>query len=96
MYINEVWWFGLLDFCFAFCSIENLGDSCRLNDFCIDSTVAMHMSSVITPQWKSLEPVFDSNLLNSTIQASSVGSPSLSSLFGNEPTPPISQGLGPT
>ncbi|XP_062093731.1 transcription factor asR4-like [Humulus lupulus] len=62
---------------------------------CTDSTAAVPVSSAIGTQWKSSEPVFDSNLPNSTIQAGSIGSPSLSHSLGNEPTPPTSQGLGP-
>ncbi|PON70810.1 Octamer-binding transcription factor [Parasponia andersonii] len=62
---------------------------------CTDSTVAVPVSSAIAPQWKSSEPIFDSNIPNSTIPSVSVGSPSISHSSGNEPTPPISQGLGP-
>ena len=74
---------------------SQVGASMAIPQSCMDSTVAVPVSSAITPQWKPSEPVFDSNIPNSTIQAGSVGSPSLSNSSGNEPTPPISQGLGP-
>ena len=51
----------------------------------MDSTVAVPVSSAITPQWKPLELVFDSNIPNSTIQAGFVGNPSLLNSSRNEP-----------
>ncbi|RXH98067.1 hypothetical protein DVH24_010392 [Malus domestica] len=47
------------------------------------------------PQWKSSEAVYDANMPNSTAQVGPVGSPPLTNSSGNEPGPPISQGLGP-
>lgn len=56
-----------------------------------DSAVAM---PVAAPQWKSSElAVYDSNIPNSTIQAGSVGNPSLTNSSGTEPS--VNQGLGP-
>ncbi|XP_062078466.1 chromatin modification-related protein EAF1 B-like [Humulus lupulus] len=74
---------------------SQVGASMAKPQSCTDSTAAVPVSSAIGTQWKSSEPVFDSNLPNSTIQAGSIGSPSLSHSLGNEPTPPTSQGLGP-
>ncbi|KAF4367501.1 hypothetical protein G4B88_003705, partial [Cannabis sativa] len=74
---------------------SQVGASVAKPQSCPDSTAAVPVSSAIGTQWKSSEPAFDSNHPNSTVQAGSTGSPSVSHSLGNEPTPPTSQGLGP-
>ncbi|KAF3435970.1 hypothetical protein FNV43_RR23062 [Rhamnella rubrinervis] len=74
---------------------SQVGASMAMPQSCIDSSIVVPTSSAVAPQWKSSEPVYDSNVPNSTTQASSVGSPPLTNSAGNEPMPPISQGIGP-
>ncbi|KAM6591981.1 hypothetical protein CsatA_014586 [Cannabis sativa] len=74
---------------------SQVGASVAKPQSCPDSTAAVPVSSTIGTQWKSSEPAFDSNHPNSTVQAGSTGSLSVSHSLGNEPTPPTSQGLGP-
>ncbi|KAL5562108.1 hypothetical protein UlMin_031855 [Ulmus minor] len=72
---------------------SQVGASMAMPQSCMDSAAAVPVSSAVAPQWKS-ETVYDSDIPNSTITEGSVGSPSLSNPSGNEPLPPMSQGLG--
>ena len=75
---------------------SQVGVSMAIPQSCADSSASVPASSAVACQWKSSEPVYDSNIPNSNIQAGSVGSPSLTNSSGTEPTqPPASQGLGP-
>lgn len=75
---------------------SQVGVSVATPQSCADSSAAVPASSAVASQWKSSEPVYDSNIPNSNIQAGSVGSPSLTNSSGTEPIqPPIGQGLGP-
>nr|XP_008372482.2 chromatin modification-related protein EAF1 B-like isoform X1 [Malus domestica]XP_017187926.2 chromatin modification-related protein EAF1 B-like isoform X1 [Malus domestica]XP_028958333.1 chromatin modification-related protein EAF1 B-like isoform X1 [Malus domestica]XP_028958334.1 chromatin modification-related protein EAF1 B-like isoform X1 [Malus domestica] len=71
-----------------------VGVSTAIPQSCIDSSSLVPVPSAI-PQWKSSEAVYDANMPNSTAQVGPVGSPPLTNSSGNEPGPPISQGLGP-
>ncbi|XP_016650804.1 PREDICTED: chromatin modification-related protein EAF1 B-like isoform X1 [Prunus mume] len=74
---------------------SQVGVSMAIPQSSIDSSNVVPVPSAITSQWKSSEPVYDSNMSNSTTQVGPIGSPQLTNSSGNEPVPPISQGLGP-
>lgn len=70
-----------------------ISSSAILPQACNDSAdVVPVVSSALVPQWKALEPVYDSNLAT---QVGCLGNAPVSNSAGSEPLPPISQGLGP-